>query len=212
MRTGSPESWKPPEADGGELGVPSPFRRGEGQRCRSRNWVHATDRLPGVVEDGMPRRREQRKHGTTRGSPRPRGTARASRISRSAAKSRCACEWGGWGRISEMARDNITRTGARAPGVGRRRSPERRCLTEPEASDTERMSQRGHGEHEGRTQTAQRQVRRTGRRRSKCRPLSRTGENPPYGILGGAMETSASFEARSAPSLYPTVLTLTSDF
>jgi len=27
---------------------------------------------------------------------------------------------------------------------------------------------------------------------------------PPYGILGGAMETSASFEARSAPSSYPT--------
>ena len=29
-------------------------------------------------------------------------------------------------------------------------------------------------------------------------------ENPPYGILGGTMETSASFEARSAPSSYPT--------
>jgi hypothetical protein len=30
--------------------------------------------------------------------------------------------------------------------------------------------------------------------------------NPPYGILGGTMETSASFEARSAPSSYPTTL------
>jgi hypothetical protein len=30
------------------------------------------------------------------------------------------------------------------------------------------------------------------------------GENPPYGILGEAMETSASFEARSAPLPYPT--------
>ena len=29
-------------------------------------------------------------------------------------------------------------------------------------------------------------------------------DNPPYGILGGAMETSASFEARSAPSSYST--------
>jgi hypothetical protein len=29
-------------------------------------------------------------------------------------------------------------------------------------------------------------------------------ENPPYGILGGTMETSASFEARLAPSSYPT--------
>jgi hypothetical protein len=31
-----------------------------------------------------------------------------------------------------------------------------------------------------------------------------TQEVPPYGILGGAMETSASFEARYAPLLYPT--------
>jgi hypothetical protein len=29
-------------------------------------------------------------------------------------------------------------------------------------------------------------------------------ENPPYGILGRAMETSASCEARYAPLLYPT--------
>jgi hypothetical protein len=28
------------------------------------------------------------------------GTAKASRISRDAVKSRCACEWGGWGRLS----------------------------------------------------------------------------------------------------------------
>jgi hypothetical protein len=53
--------------------------------------------------------------------------------------------------------------------------------------------------HEGRWQTRLR-----GRPRLIFRPLSRTGENPPYGILGEAMETSASFEARSAPSSYPT--------
>ena len=43
-----------------------------------------------------------------------------------------------------------------------------------------------------------------GRPRPRLQPLSRTGENPPYGILGEAMETSASFEARSAPLPYPT--------
>jgi hypothetical protein len=43
-----------------------------------------------------------------------------------------------------------------------------------------------------------------GRHLSISQPGSRTGENPPYGILGGTMETSASFEARSAPSPYPT--------
>ena len=29
-------------------------------------------------------------------------------------------------------------------------------------------------------------------------------ENPPYGMIGGIEETSASFEARSAPRSYPT--------
>jgi len=43
-----------------------------------------------------------------------------------------------------------------------------------------------------------------GKARRKGQPWSRTGENSPYGILGGTMETSASFEARSAPSSYPT--------
>ena len=35
-------------------------------------------------------------------------------------------------------------------------------------------------------------------------PSSRTRENPPYGMIGGIEETSASFEARSAPRSYPT--------
>ena len=57
--------------------------------------------LPGVIEGGMPGRNGQRKPGTTRGSPRRSRTAKASRISRHAAKSRCAREWGGWGRLSD---------------------------------------------------------------------------------------------------------------
>src|ERR1700751_4389483 len=57
--------------------------------------------LTGDVEDGMSGRNSQRKLGTTRGSPRRSRTAKASRISRCAAKSRCACEWGGWGRLSD---------------------------------------------------------------------------------------------------------------
>src|SRR5260370_42195843 len=43
-----------------------------------------------------------------------------------------------------------------------------------------------------------------GRRCLKCQPSSRTGENPPYGMIGGTVETSASFEARYAPLPYPT--------
>ena len=57
--------------------------------------------LPGVIEDGMPGRNGQRKPGTARGSPRRSRTAKASRISRHAAKSGCAREWGGWGRLSD---------------------------------------------------------------------------------------------------------------
>src|SRR5262249_56210560 len=56
--------------------------------------------LPGVIEDGMPGRNAQRKPGTARGSPRRSRTAKASRISRHAVKSRCARERDGWGRLS----------------------------------------------------------------------------------------------------------------
>ena len=38
----------------------------------------------------------------------------------------------------------------------------------------------------------------------KSQPFSRTGDNSPYGMIGGIEETSASFEARSAPRSYPT--------
>ena len=43
-----------------------------------------------------------------------------------------------------------------------------------------------------------------GRHHLKSQPSSRIGENPPYGMIGGIEETSASFEARSAPRSYPT--------
>src|SRR5262249_13804814 len=42
------------------------------------------------------------------------------------------------------------------------------------------------------------------RHRLESQPSSRTGENPPYGMIGRIEETSASYEARSAPRSYPT--------
>jgi hypothetical protein len=42
------------------------------------------------------------------------------------------------------------------------------------------------------------------RHRLESQPFSRTGENPPYGMTGRIEETSASYEARSAPRSYPT--------
>src|SRR5262249_33265502 len=44
---------------------------------------------------------EQVKRGTSRGSPRRSRTAKAPHINRRAAKLRCACERGGWGRLSD---------------------------------------------------------------------------------------------------------------
>jgi hypothetical protein len=82
------------------LEMPSWFRDGEGKRRRRRNWVHAAVESPGVLECDMPTKSEQRKHGTTRRSPRPAGTAKALPINRRAAKWRRADEWGGWGRLS----------------------------------------------------------------------------------------------------------------
>ena len=46
------------------------------------NWEQAADEHSGGVEDGMSGKSGQRKHGTTRGSPRRSRTAKASRISR----------------------------------------------------------------------------------------------------------------------------------
>src|SRR5215475_10157746 len=178
----------------------------------SENWTITMIELPGVIEGGMPGRNGQRKPGTTRGSPRRSRTAKASRISRLAVKSRCACEWGGWGRLSDDGPGQHNPDRARAPGeedyppstaVPRR-------VTDPPLSgifvDTNAM-------HEGWKQTntgpayAGSRLKLTdalGRRRPKCHPSSRTGENPPYGMIGGIEETSASFEARSAPRSYPT--------
>src|SRR5262245_10635073 len=108
--------------------------------------------------------------------------------------------------------DSITRPRARTPGVGgvfhlmavhhRAHRP-----------DSERCHRCGHEMHEGRTPTGRRAAHAgsrlkltdvPGRPRLKGQPSSRTGENPPYGMIGGIVETSASFEARSAPRSYPT--------
>jgi hypothetical protein len=55
---------------------------------------------PGWVQDDMPTKNAQRKHGTTRWSLRPAGTAKTRPISRGATKWARAGEWGGWGRLS----------------------------------------------------------------------------------------------------------------
>ena len=79
----------------GYLGAPSRSTLGEGP-CRHRGTGPAVTSSPGskrtACQEGMIVK--ARNH-----SPRRSRTAKASRISRFGVKSRCAREWGGWGRL-----------------------------------------------------------------------------------------------------------------
>jgi hypothetical protein len=84
----------------GVLGVPSRSDLGEG-RVGIAQLDRCDVRTPRGQRGRHVRTEWERKPGTTRGSPRRSRTAKASRISRPTVKSRCAGEWGGWGRLSE---------------------------------------------------------------------------------------------------------------
>src|SRR4029453_19274508 len=115
----------------------------------------------------------QRKPGTTRGSPRRSRTAKASRISRPAVKSRCAGEWGGWGRLSEDGPGQHNPDPSEGPwgggrptlhggaSAGQRPGPVRDTRPDPEV-------------HEGRRQTGRQQVYAG----SRLKPLT-FGKAPP---------------------------------
>ena len=144
----------------------------------------------------MPGRNVQRKLGTTRGSPRRSRTAKASRISRRAVKSRCACEWGGWGRLSDDGPGQNNPDPSEGPW-GRWSIPPHGgaviASTDPTLSGSTLK-------HEGRRQTGRRPayagrrlklIDASGRSRLKRQPFSRTGENPQSGMLGGIEERSS---------------------
>src|SRR5215831_12408954 len=114
---GSREIRAPRETDCGINGSAEPLRSRRRPMSTSLLWNLSTYELPVVIEDGMSGRSGQQKPGTARGSPRRSRTAKASRISRRAVKSRCAREWGGWGRLSDDGPGSTTRTGARTPGA-----------------------------------------------------------------------------------------------
>src|SRR5262249_7391341 len=112
-----------------------------------------SDRLPGDLEDDMLGKISQGKRGTSRRSPRRSRTAKASHINRRAAQLRCACERGGWGRLSDdgPGQHNLDRSEgpwSRATQVARmavlHRAGGLRLRTEAPCC---------HGEHEGRRQT-----------------------------------------------------------
>ena len=196
----------------GILGVPSRSTLGEGL-CRRRCLERIDGELPGVGEDGMSGRNGQRKLGTTRGLPRRSRTAKASRISRHAAKSRCACEWGGWGRLSDDGLGQHNPASSEDPQGRWGIPPYGGALSSPRPAQYG-ITDADHEVHEGRRQTERQSAHAgsrlklidvLGRSRLISQPSSRIGENPPYGMRGGTMETAASFEVRNAPSSYPTV-------
>jgi hypothetical protein len=116
-------------------------------------WNMSMIELPGVREDGMPGRSVQRKPGTARGSPRRSRTAKASRISRRAVKSRCARERDGWGRLSDDGPGHYNPDPSEGPwggGIPTLQAVHDRVLR----PDTERDHRSDHEMHEGRRQTS----------------------------------------------------------
>src|SRR5260370_4264643 len=141
-----------PRANCGQIGSAEPFGPWRRPMSTSVFWTETTIELPGVRERGMSGRNGWRKHGTTRGSLRRSRTAKASRISRDAVKSRCAREWDGWGRISDDGSGHYNPDLSEGPwggGVmtlhGSAQSSRR--------PDAERDNRSDHEVHEGRMQT-----------------------------------------------------------
>ena len=141
--------------------------------------------FPGVPGDGMPGKNVQRKLGTTRGSPRRSRTAKASRISRQAVKSRCAREWGGWGRLSDDGPGHYNPDPSEGPW-GRWSIPPHGGAV---IASTDPTLCGSTLKHEGRRQTDRRSadagsklklIDAWGRSRLICQPFSRNGENSPY--------------------------------
>ena len=124
-------------------------------------------------------------------------------------KSRCAREWGGWGRLSDDGPGHYNPDPSEGPW-GRWSIPPHGGAV---IASTDPTLCGSTLKHEGRRQTDRRAayagsrlklIDASGRSRLIRQPFSRNGENSPYGMLGGIVETSASFEARSAPRSYPT--------
>jgi hypothetical protein len=139
----------------GDSGAPSLWNMGEGQ-CRRRRTGSCCRRAPRGHRGRHGGKEQQRKLGTTSGSPRRTCTAKASRINRTAAKSRCAREWGGWGRISVdgAGQNNPVRSEGpwgRATEVARTAVRNRVLLP-----DTERNDALVYGTHEGQMKTTRR--------------------------------------------------------
>jgi hypothetical protein len=153
----SPEIGSSPEADGGGVENVERFPQARRPQSPTKNWVSAVGGISGVSEGDMLTRIDHRKHGTTRGSPRRSRTAKASRITGSAGKSRRACEWGGWGRVSVDGPGQYNPDRSEGPW-GRAANAVRMAVFHRATGPTQNGTPgQGHGEHEEWTQTVRRE-------------------------------------------------------
>ena len=143
----------------------------------------------------MSGRNVQRKLGTTRGLPRRSRTAKASRISRHAVKSRCAREWGGWGRLSDDGPGHYNPGPSEDPWGGRvmtsKAVHDRVCGPTPCGITVvaTRCTKGGCKPDIGRRILGASLSRRSpGKAPLESQPSSRIGENPPYGMIGGIVK------------------------
>ena len=150
--SGSPEILAPRETDCGEDWECRAAQISAKAMSASKSGL-AMIELPGVIESGMPRKNGQRKPGTTRGSPRRSRTAKASRISRYAVKSRCARGWDGWGRLSDDGSRQHNSDKSEDPWGGGTTQPPWRCTIERSTRHSAGLPMRPEV-HERRTQTA----------------------------------------------------------
>jgi len=195
----------------GTTGEPSRSDLGEGRSRNRLNWTDTDSDLPGDIEDGMSGRNGQRKPGTTRGSPRRSRTAKAWRISHIVGEIAMCLRVGRMGPTSDEGRGQNNPDRSEGPWGGGNPPPRWRTNGSParhsagQPNQTRKCAKGGSQPDIPRCMPGAGLSREPlGRRGLKCQPSSRTGENPPYGMIGGSEETSASCEVRSAPRSYPT--------
>ena len=125
-------------------------------------------------------------------------TARASGISRETVKSRCAREWGGWGRISEDGPGQQNPDRSEGPW-GRAVNPLARRCSQAHRPGHRAGSIGGSREYEGRWQTSC-----AGKAASDIPALKPYRGKPAVRNFRGGNGNTGIIETRSAPLPYPT--------
>jgi len=100
----------------------------------------------------MARRIKQRKHGTTRGRPKALPHSEGISYKPLEVKSGCACEWGGWGRVSDDGPGHYNLDRSEGPW-GRANAALMAVLRVLAYPDSERDVTAKGEQHEGRMQT-----------------------------------------------------------